>query len=99
MALAVPMSGSDRFAQFVMGFPWRMHSAEVRAQRQRIVDDAEEFGVEADWWTSTILTVPMSIPVPPIGRRPATMGGARKEVVNVAKHEQGTQKAVAYATR
>ena len=93
MALAVPMSGSDRFARFVLGFPWR------RTRRQRIVDDAEEFGVEVDWWTSTTLTVPMSIPVPPIGRRLATMGGARKEVVNVAKHEQGTQKAVAYAAK
>ena len=59
MALAVPMSGSDRFAQFVMGFPWR------RTRRQRIVDDAEEFGVEVDWWTSTTLTMLMFIPVPP----------------------------------
>ncbi len=68
MALAVPMSGSDRFAKFVMGFPWRIHSTEVRALKERIADDVAESDLKEGCGIGTIRTIPTFILAPPIGR-------------------------------
>ena len=99
MALAALMIGSNRFAPFVMGFPWRTHPAETKTQRQHLVDDVKGFGAEVAWWTSTTPMLPTSTPVPPVGQRLIIMEGAKKEIVGVAKREQETPEGVASAAR
>ena len=68
--LAVPRSGSDSFAQPVMGFPWRVHSTEteLKVLKGRIADDVAESDLEVDCWVGTILMISMFILAPPIGR-------------------------------